>query len=165
MSKKTIHYDRDSLTRLGNKRRAAHLIDKNQTIPKRKRTDLPDAFPSGKTTMSSYLVDDTDSMDRARRLMEQEVLRQQAKVHARAHNENEPQNTPEGDLQNSIKQHPSARLNSQRYDGIDPNLNPEPPLNTDARREYDNAEREQLQKKLDLGLTPKHSSTPTPRPQ
>lgn len=113
--------------------------------------------PQGK---ASYLVDETVSMDRQRRLEEQAGHRQLAKVNARAHSD-EVQVTREGELQNSILQHPL--LDGQRYDGIDPNLNPEPPLNTEARREFDNERREQeMEKQLRLGNMPKFSSTPKP---
>ena len=61
-----------------------------------------------------------------------------------------------------MAQHPS--LDSQRFDGIDPNLNPEPPLNSEARREYDNEKREQEKEKLHrLGLLPKFSTAPKPQ--
>ena len=47
--------------------------------------------------------------------------------------------------------------------GVDPNLNPEPPLNTEARREYDNQKREQeMEKQLRLGNMPKFSTAPKP---
>ncbi|MCX7117494.1 MAG: hypothetical protein NTW94_06275 [Legionellales bacterium] len=115
----------------------------------------------------SYLVDETVAMDRERRLAEQQGHRQFTRVHAREHPE-EPthQPAPEGELQNSILQHPS--LDSQRFDGIDPGLNPEPPLNAAARTEFDNERREQekekqerLEHQLGLSNAPKFS----PRPQ
>lgn len=110
----------------------------------------------------SFLTAETKSMDRARRLLEQDGERQLASVKARTHSEREEmQNSPEGELQNTILQHPE--LDSQRFDGIDPNLNPEPPLNTDARREYDNEKREQeMEKQLRLGNMPKFNTAPKP---
>ena len=110
----------------------------------------------------SFLADETKSMDRARRLLEQDGERRLASVKARTHSEKEEmQNSPEGELQNTILQHPE--LDSQRFDGIDPNLNPEPPLNTDARREYDNEKREQeMEKQLRLGNMPKFNTAPKP---
>ncbi|MDP1601936.1 MAG: hypothetical protein Q8M03_01585 [Legionella sp.] len=121
---------------------------------------LPDKLPRGKKK-GSFLADETDSMDRKRRLVEQDGHRQLARVNARAHNENDEQPAPEGELQNSILQHPW--LDAQRFDGIDPNLNPEPPLNTDARREFDNERREQeMEKQLRLGNMPKFSTAPKP---
>lgn len=110
----------------------------------------------------SYLVDETRTMERQRRLHEQEGHRRLARVHAREHgNEDAPQQALEGELQNSILQNPW--LDSQRFDGVDPNLNPEPPLNTEARREFDNERREQeMEKQLRLGNMPKFSTAPKP---
>ena len=123
--------------------------------------DLPKRLPTTKRD-GSYLVAETKSMERKRRLAEQQGERQLAPVKAREHSEEEPKSSPEGELQNSILQHPA--LDSQRFDGIDPNLNPEPPLNTEARREFDNEKREQDQEKqLRLGNMPKFTTAPTPR--
>lgn len=132
------------------------------TKTKHSRTTLPDRVPQG-AQKSSYLVDETRTMERERRLAEQQGHRQLARVHAREHNEEERQAiAPEGEAQNSILQHPA--LDNQRFDGVDPNLNPEPPLNTDARREYDNERREQeKEKQLRLGNVPKFASTPKPQ--
>ncbi len=110
----------------------------------------------------SILVDETATMARAQREAEQHGHRRLAKVHARDHHEELQQIAPEGELQNSILQHPE--LDNQRFDGIDPNLNPEPPLNTEARREFDNEKREQdKEKQLRLGNMPKFSSAPKPQ--
>jgi hypothetical protein len=111
----------------------------------------------------SFLVAETKKMERERRLAEQQGERKLASVKARDHSlEEEQHNSLEGELQNSILQHPE--LNSQRFDGIDPNLNPEPPLNTDARREFDNERREQeKEKQLRLGNMPKFTTAPTPK--
>lgn len=109
----------------------------------------------------SFLVEETQAMDRQRRLLEQEGHRlyQQARVHAREHAEREMSQGDE--LQANIKQHPW--LDGQRFDGIDNNLNPEPPLNSEARREFDNARREQeMEKQLRLGHMPKFSTAPKP---
>ena len=132
---------------------------------KRGRTGIttpPGRLPAG--DKSSYLGEDTATMDRNRRLMEQEGHRQHAKVNARSHSpDTEQQPAPEGELQNTIQQHPW--LDAQRFDGIDPNLNPEPPLNTAARREFDNERREQeMEKQLRLGNMPKFSTAPKPSP-
>jgi hypothetical protein len=115
---------------------------------------------------TSYLSDDTVTLDRQRRLLEQEGHRHYARVNAREHAMEQPstqQNLAhEGGVQNNILQNPW--LNSQRFDGIDPNLNPEPPLNTEARREFDNERREQeMEKQLRLGNVPRVS--PAPKPQ
>jgi hypothetical protein len=126
--------------------------------------DLPGRLPRGKGKRSdSILPDETENMDRNRRQQEQQGHRRLAKVHAREHHEREEQKAAlEGELQNSILQHPD--LNNQRFDGVDPNLNPEPPLNTEARREYDNEKREQeMEKQLRLGNMPKFSTAPKPQ--
>ncbi|NDH67651.1 MAG: hypothetical protein EBY22_07055 [Gammaproteobacteria bacterium] len=114
---------------------------------------------------TTYLSDDTATLDRQRRLIEQEGHRHYARVNAREHTpeQSTQQNlAQEGGMQNNILQNPW--LNSQRFDGIDPNLNPEPPLNTEARREFDNERREQeMEKQLRLGNMPRVS--PAPKPQ
>ncbi|KTC68323.1 putative Smr domain protein [Legionella birminghamensis] len=117
-------------------------------------------IPEGEQRQS-YLVDESRAMERKRRLLEQDGHRKMARVHAREHNDEE-MNTPEGELQNSIMQHPL--LADQRYDGYDPNVNPEPPLNSEARREFDNEKRKQEQEKqLRLGNMPKFTA-PRPSP-
>jgi len=112
--------------------------------------------------IDSILIDETEGMDRERRLAEQDGHRRRAKVHAREHHEREEQKQAlEGKYENNILQHPA--LNSQRFDGVDPNVNPEPALNTDARREFDNERREQdKEKQLKLGNMPKFSTAPKP---
>lgn len=111
---------------------------------------------------TSYLVDETKTMERERRLQEQQGHRHLARVNAREHHEQDQQIAPEGELQNNIMQNPW--LDSQRFDGVDPNLNPEPPLNTEARREFDNERREQdKEKQLRLGNMPKFSNAPKPQ--
>lgn len=119
--------------------------------------DIPD-----RSDQSSYLVDESRSIERKRRLLEQDGHRRLARVHAREHNDEEVNRSPEGELQNSIMQHPL--LADQRYDGYDPNVNPEPPLNSEARREFDNEKRKQEQEKqLRLGNMPKFTA-PRPSP-
>lgn len=95
--------------------------------------------------------------------MEQDGERRIARVNAREHNTNDNiGDTPEEAADNGMLQHPY--LNNPRFDGIDPNVNPEPPLNSEARREYDNKRREQeKEKQLRLGNMPKYSNAPTPR--
>lgn len=124
--------------------------------------DLPTRLPSGGRE-GSFLVSETKAMERKRRLAEQQGERQLGSVKAREHSEVETKNNgPEGELQNTILQHPE--LDNQRFDGIDPNLNPEPPLNSAARREFDNEQREQeKEKQLRLGNMPKFTTAPTPR--
>ncbi len=111
---------------------------------------------------TSFLIAETKAMERQRRLAEQQGERRIASVKARTHSDYEAQPGPEGELQNNILQHPE--LDNQRFDGIDSPLNPEPPLNTNARREYDNERRNQEQEKqLRLGNMPKFTNTPKPR--
>lgn len=113
----------------------------------------------------SYLADDTQFMERQRRINEQEGHRRYARVHAREHanlDNPSPEHGLEGQAQNNILQNPW--LNNQRFDGVDPNLNPEPPLNSEARREFDNERRQQdMEKQLRLGNVPRIS--PAPKPQ
>jgi DNA-nicking Smr family endonuclease len=128
---------------------------------KKIQLDVPVRLPP-KGREGTFLAAETKDMERKRRLAEQQGERQLGPVKARDHSNDEVKNSPEGELQNSILQHPE--LDSQRFDGIDPNLNPEPPLNSEARREFDNEKREQDQEKqLRLGNMPKFSTTPTPR--
>lgn len=113
---------------------------------------------------TSILVEETDTMDRERRMAEQDGHRRRARVHAREHAERVAQQTQglEASHENTMLQHPA--LNNQRFDGIDPNVNPEPALNTDARREFDNERREQeMEKQLRLGNMPKFSTAPKPQ--
>jgi DNA-nicking Smr family endonuclease len=137
-------------------RDAVYVLLKKET-----RIDFPDRLPSG-ARETTFLVAETKAMERRRRLAEQQGERQFAAVKAREHSDVEVQSSPEGELQNNILQHPE--LDSQRFDGIDPNLNPEPPLNTEARREFDNEKREQdKEKQLRLGNMPKFTTAPTPK--
>ena len=121
-----------------------------------------------KRSVESILGDETATMERKRRRIEQDGHRKFARVYAREHNEEAQQQSAavEGALQNDILQNPW--LDSQRFDGIDPNLNPEPPLNSEARREYDNERREQEKEKQErlentLVNAPKYSTAPRPR--
>jgi ssDNA-binding Zn-finger/Zn-ribbon topoisomerase 1 len=114
--------------------------------------------------VTSILIDETETMDRERRLAEQEGHRRRARVNAREHHERLAQQAqgPEGTYEHQLMQHPA--LNNQRFDGVDPNVNPEPTLNTDARREFDNERREQdKEKQLRLGNMPKFSTAPKPQ--
>lgn len=123
---------------------------------------IPDRSPSGYGD-ASYLVDETRTMERQRRLIEQDGHRKRARVNAREHgNEEQLQQGLEAEMENSPLQHPY--LDKQTYDGYDPSVNPEPPLNSEARREFDNQRREQeMEKQLRLGNMPKFTSTPKPR--
>lgn len=130
--------------------------------------DIPGRLPRGGRHGSgpSDLKDDTELMAREQRKLEQKGHRRLAKVHAREHSlEEQQQPAPEGELQNNILQHPE--LDNQRFDGIDPTLNPAPELNSDARLDYDNERREQekekqlrLENALGLSHQPKFSPKP-----
>ena len=112
---------------------------------------------------TSILVEDTETMDRERRLAEQDGHRKRARVNAREHHERVAQQAQalENSYDNNILQHPA--LNNQRFDGVDPNVNPEPALNTEARREFDNERREQeMEKQLRLGNMPQFTTAPKP---
>lgn len=128
------------------------------------KVTIPDTnLPTTRRVESSYFAAETKDMERRRRLMEQDGERRIARVNAREHNTNDHiGDTPEEAADNGMLQHPY--LNNPRFDGIDPNVNPEPPLNSEARREYDNKRREQeKEKQLRLGNMPKYSNAPTPR--
>ncbi|USQ14583.1 hypothetical protein J2N86_04515 [Legionella lytica] len=128
------------------------------------KVTIPDTnLPTTRRVESSYFAAETKDMERRRRLMEQDGERRIARVNAREHNTNDNiGDTPEEAADNGMLQHPY--LNNPRFDGIDPNVNPEPPLNSEARREYDNKRREQeKEKQLRLGNMPKYSNAPTPR--
>lgn len=125
--------------------------------------DVPGRLPSGKRGRS-ILVEETKTMEIQRRQEEQQGHRRLARVHAKDHKEESTSTpAPEGELQNDIRQHPW--LDKQKFDGVDPGLNPEPALNTEARREYDNERREQeMEKQLRLGNMPKMGTAPEPKP-
>jgi len=121
-------------------------------------TGLPTRLPKGKRG-GSLLAAETKSMERKRRLAEQQGASKWARVNARAHSEEEKENAaPEEGLENGILQHPE--LDSQRFDGVSPDIAP-PSWNRDARRKFDNEQRDQQQEKqLRLGNMPKFSPTP-----
>lgn len=112
----------------------------------------------------SMLVDESVAMENGRRLMEQEGHRRYARVNQRERSDIEAGNELSEELQQEAKSHPLLGQ-SQRFDGIDPNLNPEPAINTEARREYDNQRRNQEQEKQHrLGNMPKMGNKPKPSP-
>jgi hypothetical protein len=128
---------------------------------------LPGRLPrGGRSGSGSVLYDETVRMAREQRELEQKGHRRLAKVHAKEHTlEEQQQPSPEGELQNNIMQHPD--LDNQRFDGVDPTLNPAPELNSDARRDYDNERREQEKEKqlrlenvLGMSNQPKFSPKP-----
>lgn len=116
-------------------------------------------FPSG---VPSLLVEETKAMERKRRRLEQQGERKFGSVKERDHSLDERAAAPEGELQNDILQHPEL-ADKPQYDGTDSNLNPVPALNTDARREYDNAKNEQnLEYQMRMGLNPNFNKAPKP---
>lgn len=111
----------------------------------------------------SILIDETEGMDRERRLAEQDGHRKRARVNAREHQVREMQRNAalENEVQSNILQHPA--LNNQRFDGVDPSVNPEPALNSEARREFDNERRDQeKEKQMRLGNMPQFTNAPKP---
>lgn len=135
------------------------MNDKNRNIV----VGLPDRLPIGKGKKGgSFLVEESVTMMRQQRELEQQGHRRLARVNAREHRVKDDPPAPEGELQNSIMQHPY--LDKQQFDGADPNVSPEPPLNSEARREFDNNRREQAaEKQLRLGNMPKFSTAPKPQ--
>lgn len=121
---------------------------------------------TGKNPEGSMLRDETKSMERMRRIAEQEEHSKRfARVNARDHDlsEQTPSGDPEGELQNDIMMHPYF-VNSQNKDGADINVNDIPQNNRGAKREFDNKRREQaMEKQLRLGNMPRFTSTPKPR--
>ena len=139
--------------------------DKSKQLPvKSGDISLPDAgraVPKGKEK-ASYLVDETMSMERQRRLKEQQGHRRLGRVNAREHGSED--NRPRGNALEAGNegplQHPD--LNTPRFDGVDQTLNPEY-LSPEARREFDNQKRQQdMEKQLRLGNMPKFNSAPKP---
>ena len=109
----------------------------------------------------SILVDATDGMENARRKLEQSGHGRFAKVNASERPDYEVSNDNEMQAQAGPKEHPY--LDSQRFDGIDPSLNPAPDIGTEARREFDNERRNQEQEKQHrLGNMPTNSRKNTP---
>lgn len=120
---------------------------------------------------SAILKENSGSMEWERRLEEQQGHRYHLQVHVKEAKEikdNEDNATLEGELQNGINQHPW--LDKQIFDGADPDVSPAPPLNSDARREYDNKQREQelekqlrLENQLQNTNQPSYQSSPRPK--
>jgi len=110
----------------------------------------------------TYLVEETEYMQYERRGLEQQIERQLASVEERKKPQRKESNGP-GE-QEKMKQHPL--LDSQRFDGIDPSLNPAPFGNQEAMIEFENERREQnLEKQLRLGNMPKMGRNMTPEPR
>ena len=114
----------------------------------RQKPPSGDAFATNQT----YLLEETEEMHYERRGLEQKVERQLAYVEERRKPVRSHDSGP-GQAE-SLKQHPL--LDSQRFDGIDPSVNPAPFGNQEAMIEFENERREQeLEKQLRLGNVPK----------
>ncbi len=101
-----------------------------------------------------------------RRILEQSNEGQLARVHRR---EKHPERGAEMGQQDKMESHPL--LDSQRFDGIDPNQTPDPQINPDSRWIFENERADQEKKKeLRLGNELQNrkqqtfTSVPTPRP-
>lgn len=116
------------------------------------------ASPFPNIEAPSGLKQETRSMENARRDLEQQGHRRHLgiPVHAKERSNDEPlsmEQSPELEAASGLMQNPL--LDSQRFDGYDPNVNPSTIDNPDARREFDNERRNQEQEKqLRLGLSP-----------
>lgn len=134
------------------------MSEKNEQI----NIELPGRLPREKRKRSdSILPDETETMERKRRLVEQQGHRKLTKVHARDHAEREQQ-TSGDQLQRGPLEHPYL-ADRQDLDGTPPNLSSLPPENPEARRDFDNERREQeKEKQLRLGNMPKFSTAPRP---
>lgn len=116
--------------------------------------------PGGDAFPTTYLVEETEQMQYERRGLEQVVERQLATVEERRKPKRDYNNEGPGQ-QEQIKQHPL--LDSQRFDGIDPSLNPAPFGNEQAVIDFENERREQdKEKQLRLGNMPKMGNSYVP---
>lgn len=112
---------------------------------------------------TSYLLEETEQMAYERRGLEQQVERAIAGVEERKKPQKNTGETP-GGTEKKLRQHPL--LDSQRFDGIDPGLNPAPFGNQEAEIAFENEQREQqMEKQLRLGNMPKMGKAPELRMQ
>lgn len=149
---------------------AAHLLVENPKdvtpIPslKRKQPDneKQDDDSSGggrrKPKSGSYLADDSKPMERRRREIEKQALRERfgVSVEATKHSEEERAIAPQGEKQNDILEH--EFLNRQIFDGASPEVSMIPANDPEALDEFNKAQeeqKEQLQYRLGLGQNPK----------
>lgn len=111
---------------------------------------------------TTYLIEETEFMNYERRGLEQKVEGQFARVEERRKPKRDNNSGP--GVQEQMKQHPL--LDSQRFDGIDPSLNPAPFGNQEAMIEFENERREQkMEQQLRLGNMPKMGRSMTPEPR
>ncbi|MCX7115865.1 MAG: hypothetical protein NTW08_08180 [Gammaproteobacteria bacterium] len=134
------------------------------------KTTLPVGTKRNKDDDSSYLVDETTSMDRNRREMEQQGLRVllQARVNERDHAMDEPEQAAGmgQDFGSDLRNHPL--LDSQLLDGIegknpaDPNLDPAAQRKIKSKQEDQKRDKElRLEKKNEL----QYANTPRFNPK
>lgn len=115
----------------------------------------------------SVFKHETRSMENARRDLEQSGHRRHLgiPVHAVERSNDEPltfEQSMDAEASSSLMQNPL--LDTQRFDGYDPNVNPSAIDNPDARREFDNERRRQEQEKqLRLGLSPNNAKKFKPK--
>ena len=140
------------------------MVDKHLLKPTRlvrddeSGEDIGDLNPFNQ---QSILVEETTAMENGRRKLEQQGHRRVARVNARERHDIEASHDNELAAQAGPKEHPY--LSSQRFDGIDPSLNPAPDIGTEARREFDNERRAQEQEKqYRLGNMPTYQQKSTP---
>jgi len=110
---------------------------------------------------------ETRAMENARRDLEQSGHRRHLgiPVHSVERSNDEPlsfEQSMDAEASSSLMQNPL--LDTQRFDGYDPNVNPSTIDNPDARREFDNERRRQEQEKqLRLGLSPNNAKKFKPK--
>lgn len=148
-------------------------LDKIAASLRQYRNDISDnvagalkAWEDSRRKPPSLFVEETKKKQNNQRDLEQTGHRRRGmKVQSRERVYDDAPSAEVGlEAQSSIKGHP-ALMENPRFDGIDPNVNPEPALNTDARREYDNIKREQeLEKQLRLGYMPGMNRKFNPKP-
>lgn len=154
------------------KRRIAQL-KANLLRKQNRRSEDEDGGDSGTGELKpgsiagASLPEGTKAMEAARRELEQSGHRKVAKVNARYKTEREFGN----DLQQGDQYQRHPFLDSQRFDGIAADLNPDLNNNPDARWAYENERAEQekekqlrMEKQLENQNRKTHSSTPSPKP-
>jgi hypothetical protein len=118
---------------------------------------MPISIDTAPPTTGSYLAEETQSMENARRKLEQQGERQLARVHALEHPD-EPVQGNDEEPRNTMLAHPE--LASQRLDGVDDTVIPR-----DVQTAFDNEKNKQAAEKalrLGLSIQPKFGATPRP---
>lgn len=143
-----------------------YLLGKKKEEPEKDDSDSGSGSGSGRVGSSgdsgqrtTYLLEETEWMAYERRALEQQVERLLAQVEERKKPQRQQGN--EAGVEQRMKQHPL--LDSQRFDGIDPSLNPAPFGLQEAEIAFENAQREQQQEQqLRLGLAPQMGKNNVP---